>query len=287
MFVYTLLLELISIYQLLLLYNYQVLFLVASIALQVGIMCLYGLQLLLACINRCCCSAKLIVVLVFVLFYPYLVYNQFLVVSASYINTGASTGLVLQTVVASAANRILLLSVSATRQQYSCTLYAALAFALSSFLVRHQQLYASCLPQQAAYFLGTVQLSFNRQLQVLYSYAQQLYIVIALYQVPIQLQYQHLKYYFTQHYYLYLLYQKTLPYQIRPLLIILLVSSSLLNLIIILEVAFVYILHISYLIYLISTYRINSLLASSIYSFISLNLSISIILVRILYIIIL
>lgn len=248
--------------QLMLLYVCCVLLLVAFIALQVGIIYLYSLQLLLAYIKGFYCSAKLMLVPTLVLFCSCLVCNQFLVISASYVDIGAYASLLRQTVATSTSNRMLLLSVSATRQQYSYTLYAALAFTLSFFLIGHQQLYALCLPQQAAHFLGIFCLSLDRQSLLLCYCAQQLYAIIALHQVSIQLQCQHLKHCFTQHCRLYCLHQKTLPCQIRPLLIILLAFLALLNSIITLEAAFVGALRVSYLTYLISTCRINGLLSS-------------------------
>jgi hypothetical protein len=91
-----------------------VLFLVASITLRVGIMCLCGLQLPLACAGGFCCSASSTVVPAFVLFCPRPVCDWFLVIGAGCVDAGAWAVLLLQTIVAGTSDGMLLSGVSAT-----------------------------------------------------------------------------------------------------------------------------------------------------------------------------
>jgi hypothetical protein len=106
--------ELISMWWLLPLCVSCVLFLVASMALRVGMMCLCGLWLLLACVDGCCCSAGSTVVPAFVLFCPRPVCDRFLVIDAGCVDARAGAGLLLRIVVAGASDGMLLLGVSAT-----------------------------------------------------------------------------------------------------------------------------------------------------------------------------
>ena len=83
-------------------------------ALRVGMMCLCGLWLSLACVDGCCCSAESTVVPAFVLFCPRPVCDRFLAVGAGCVDAGVGTGLLLRIVVAGTADGMLLLGVSAT-----------------------------------------------------------------------------------------------------------------------------------------------------------------------------
>jgi hypothetical protein len=87
---------------------------VASMALRVGMMCLCGLWLPLACVEGFCCSAESTLVPALVLFCPRPVCDRFLVIGAGCVDAGPWAGLLLRTVAACVSSGMLFLGVSAT-----------------------------------------------------------------------------------------------------------------------------------------------------------------------------